>query len=140
MTEKLFNVGTKGIVVNDDKVLILKKNHDQPFWELPGGRISGDETIEQTLRRELQEEVPNIRITSINKVTHAYRVPKDIHDGVGLVLIFYAVEADFDSKPEISEEHSECRWVTTEEAVELLGESYRQAIEAAEKHEMQSGM
>jgi predicted NUDIX family NTP pyrophosphohydrolase len=57
---KQFNVGIKGVVRRQDgAVLLLRKNQDDAFWDVPGGRIDGDESIEQTLNRELAEELPN---------------------------------------------------------------------------------
>lgn len=60
---KTFYVGIKGVIVNDGKVLMLRANAAlgrRDIWEIPGGRIDDEENIEQTLRRELQEELPNI--------------------------------------------------------------------------------
>ncbi len=128
---KTFYVGIKGVIINSGKVLVLKGASGRDFWEVPGGRIDGDETIEQALRRELREEVPNIKAIVMHEVVDAYRVPKDIDGDKSLVLVFYLVTADFDGKPKTSDEHSAAKWVSEEEALELVHESCRTAISNA---------
>lgn len=49
-----FPVSIKGVVVRDDRVLLLKNERDE--WELPGGRIELGETPEQCVAREIREE------------------------------------------------------------------------------------
>jgi 8-oxo-dGTP pyrophosphatase MutT (NUDIX family) len=128
---KTFYVGIKGVIVNDDKVLIVKGTAERDFWEVPGGRIDGDETIEQALHRELREELPNIKSIVLHKILDAYRVPKDIDGDTSLVLVFYKVSADFDGEPQVSEEHSESKWASKSEALDLVHESCKTAIRMA---------
>lgn len=45
-----------GLLFRDKKVLMVKPN-DEEYLLTPGGRIEGSETPEQTLRRELMEEL-----------------------------------------------------------------------------------
>ncbi len=129
MAEKLFNVGIKAIILNDNKVLILKNTKDR--WEVPGGRIDKTESIEQTLKRELFEELPNIKNVYIHEVLNAFRLDKDIKENVSLVLVFYRVTAEFDGEPKLSHEHYEYKWAEKDEALNLVQESWNRAIENA---------
>lgn len=119
MSMKLFYVGVKGLIVRDNKVLLLRGDGARDFWDTPGGRIDDDESIEETLRRELSEELPDIRVNSIGDLVHAYRVPGSIHDDIGVTILFYKVDVELDEEVVISEEHTEYRWMTFDEALEL---------------------
>lgn len=54
------HIATGVAVVNDDKILVVRRvPHDDTLageWELPGGGVDPDETIEQGAIRELHEE------------------------------------------------------------------------------------
>jgi 8-oxo-dGTP pyrophosphatase MutT (NUDIX family) len=120
---KLFNVGIKGVIVKDNKVLVLRANaakERRDIWEMPGGRINDNETIEQALKRELKEEVPNIKNIKMHELLDVYRLPWDIGNDISLMLIFYSVTADFDGDPQISDEHVDWKWATKEEALKLV--------------------
>ncbi|MCK9401713.1 MAG: NUDIX hydrolase [Bacteroidales bacterium] len=55
MDNKSFQVSVKGLIIKDNKVLLL---HEQKgTWDLPGGRLQHGENFEQTLKRECQEEI-----------------------------------------------------------------------------------
>ena len=133
---KTFYVGVKGVIVRDGKVLLLhtNANHENrgDRWEMPGGRIDGDETIEQALRRELKEELPNIQNIEIGEILSSHRLLKDIEGNNSLVLIFYRVKADFGgSEPELSEEHLEYQWADKPTAAKLVEDNTLPAIISA---------
>lgn len=130
-----FYVGVKGVIVNNSKALILKttKEKGDIYWDIPGGRINGRETILETLRRELKEEVPSIGNFSIGKLLNVYRLSIDLPNGYGLVLIYYKIKAD-DFEVHISEEHSDYAWISKDEVEDLdAEEGYKEALRLALK-------
>ena len=131
MSMKQFQVGVKAVIVHDGKVLLLRKSAVEPFWELPGGRIDGNETIAETLARELQEELPNIRDFTMLDIVGAKRLEKEHVPELGLMLLFYKVTAEFDGNPQISDEHDAYKWADKDAALGLAGTVSRDAIAAA---------
>jgi 8-oxo-dGTP diphosphatase len=117
---KDFNIGVKGVVKVKDKCLILKSvKNENSYWDIPGGRIDDNESLEDTLKRELSEELPSLGKYSIGKILNAYRLSHDLKDGKGLLLVFYEIEADdFDVK--LSQEHVEFKWVSIKDLPDLL--------------------
>ena len=75
---RAFQVGVKGAIVSDGQVLLLKRENrwSGVFWDVPGGRMEGGEDIEETLRRELREELPSIGRIEVGELLHAARVPR----------------------------------------------------------------
>ncbi len=55
-----FHITVKGIVVLNNKILLMKRIHPSSdglgYWELPGGGLEYGETPNQALIRELKEE------------------------------------------------------------------------------------
>ena len=50
-------VSAKAIIVQNDRVLIIKQLHQgTTYWDLPGGKMEFGETPEQTVLREVKEE------------------------------------------------------------------------------------
>ncbi len=49
-------VGVRLILTNDQSILLVKHTYQQ-HWYLPGGGVKKGETLEQTARREMAEEV-----------------------------------------------------------------------------------
>ena len=52
----LYRVAAKAVIVKDSKLLMTKELDDE-WWNLPGGGIDHGEAIEQALGRELSEEL-----------------------------------------------------------------------------------
>ena len=53
-----YNIGVGGAVVRGGQLLLVRRasRHGHGNWQLPGGFIEPDETIEQAVVREVQEE------------------------------------------------------------------------------------
>jgi ADP-ribose pyrophosphatase YjhB (NUDIX family) len=53
-----YNIGVGGAVVRDAQLLLVRRasRHGRGNWQLPGGFIEPDETIEQAVVREVEEE------------------------------------------------------------------------------------
>jgi 8-oxo-dGTP pyrophosphatase MutT (NUDIX family) len=51
-----FNYRVVGVAIHNDAVLLHRADHE-PFWTLPGGRAEFGETTEQTITREMLEEL-----------------------------------------------------------------------------------
>ena len=100
------------ILQNDDKILIAKKKEGKPlagFYEFPGGMVEEGENPEDSLVRELMEEM------SI-KVTVKDYVGKSIYDyGNGKVSELLGYTAEIIEGDIVLTDHDEYRWVTLEE-------------------------
>lgn len=120
MSMKLFYVGVKAVIRNDSgQILLLKDSSKINFWDVPGGRIDENETIQQALIRELSEELPGHEKLTIGDLLHAFRVPGSINKEIGLTLLFYEVKIDFPKDIVLSHEHTEFKWLDLEEAKKI---------------------
>lgn len=109
----LYRVAARVLVVQDDKVLLVKEAEDN-WWALPGGGVDHAETIESTVRREVEEElgIPATQVLSDFQIVH-YSIGSVVN-GVPRMNLFFKV-----SVPEASLQRtnhiSEWRWFTKEE-------------------------
>ncbi len=110
------------VIVKDCKVLTGHRHYTPDRWKkisvwtIPGGRSDIGETIEQTLRREVAEEV---NITDMEILDFIGEMPGAKEGDV--VLIFYCTTRQ-DAKLMEPEKFSEWRWVTVEDYI--TNESY----------------
>lgn len=133
MTE-IYQLGIKGLITNSEgQVLLLKVNvkklkHNAhgAYWDLPGGRVEEGDSIEDTLARELDEELGcEIKGTAKEFAFSVanIRIPwGDIKSG--LILAIFTCQLKDDSKIVISDEHVEYRWFDPMEAAEKLSVKY----------------
>jgi len=59
------------IIYQDGKFLLTKRKfeaHQGGMWEFPGGKLEVEETLEQCLRRELQEEI-GVEVTKLKPLS-----------------------------------------------------------------------
>ncbi len=55
--KRIQEVSIKGFLCRDNEILLLKTAGTTGKWELPGGRADFGESVEETLRREMKEEL-----------------------------------------------------------------------------------
>lgn len=126
---KLFYVGVKGIIVKENKVLVIK-HANKADWDLPGGRIDDGEDFTDGLYREMSEEIPGIKNIKIKHLIGVYNFPRDLEPGHGLFMVFFEVTATLPNRIQLSEEHDASLWATKEEieALEPLKPGIKEAI------------
>lgn len=133
MAIQQFNVGIKAAILKENKILIVK-HATKDFWDVPGGRIDDNESIHDTLARELAEELPGSTLNDIGQTVCAYRVPDLVFDdGAGLVLIVYKVDVELPESIVLSSEHKDVKWATFDEALEIGSHIVKETVNALTK-------
>ncbi|MBM3210012.1 NUDIX hydrolase [Candidatus Saccharibacteria bacterium] len=56
-TDYLFRLSLKCVIKNQQGEVLVVKELDRDYWDIPGGGMDHGESIEQAIRRELTEEV-----------------------------------------------------------------------------------
>ena len=121
--------------------LLLRRSPDKDFgrgvWECVTGRVDQGEGFEEALHREVEEELGvDVEVEYILGTTHFYRGnPTPDHELVGVVYMCLLPDP---ASIRISAEHSEFRWLTAQQAFEILSATdpstrwIRRVIERAE--------
>jgi 8-oxo-dGTP diphosphatase len=117
-----------GMILRHNKILLgLRAGHKKlapNTWDIFGGHVEAGETWEDTLVRELQEEL-DINATAYGYVT-AFDESDPSKNGPRRYHIFRVDEWDGVGPRLCGDEHVEKRWVTLEEvlALDLAAEEY----------------
>lgn len=109
-----------------ERYLILHRSEQKDFapgaWECVTGRVDQGEGYEDALRREVHEELgAEVFIEHILGTTHFYRGdPIPENELVGVIYLCYLSDPN---SIRIGQEHSEYRWLSAGQAIELLSAS-----------------
>ena len=101
-----FRLAAKSFIVDDGKLLILKRSADDAqkpnVWEIPGGRLELGEDPKEGLRRETKEETGiEVDVVQPLNVRHFER-----DDGQTITMLIFLCEA-LSKKVELSKEHTD---------------------------------
>ena len=137
MDEEKFHLGIKALIMNDkNQILLLKANpknlkgNTPEHWDLPGGRVERSSTIEETLFREIREE---LGIKSIDIVDQFdvfisnMKIPLE-NESVGLILLVFTCKLNYKSDFTLGPEHLEYRWFNIDDAKKLLKLKYPESF------------
>ncbi len=128
-----FHIGVKGLVVADNgQMLLLKRQHPLKglYWDIPGGRLQKNETLNDALVREVNEEIGLENIPSIEPFIMALtdiRVPVQNSDA-GLIFSVFLIRIAKAFTPQLSSEHIHFEWCSLLEGSEKLKTRYPQEL------------
>jgi ADP-ribose pyrophosphatase YjhB (NUDIX family) len=117
MAEAQFWIGVHGVIAEDGRVLVLRRAPRTVYrpghWDLPGGHLAVNESIEQCLLREVAEETGlNVEIERMIGLNKAPAGP--------WVQALYACRTNRGRGDlRLSPEHDDARWTTVAEIREL---------------------
>lgn len=108
--------GTNRILINKRSA---RSGINEDRWELVYGRIDQFEELEEALKREVREEtgLSELKITKLLRVWHIFRGERSEENEIyGFTFI---CETD-QEEVILSDEHSEYKWATVDEALQLI--------------------
>lgn len=127
-----FYIGVKALICTNDACLLLKRvKPERVYWDLPGGRM-GDETLRETLDREIKEEVIGLPQYIVEKMLDVYPLVQRVPDGTKLLFVVFKVMVE-PFTPSLSSEHTEAVWVTKEGLAQIPREELEPHFELVRK-------
>jgi 8-oxo-dGTP diphosphatase len=107
-------VVTAAVIERDGRVLVtrrLKGTHLEGYWEFPGGKCDSGETLEESLLRELREELAVEATVGEKLVTISHTYPER-----RVELHFFSVVLANEPVPQLGQE---MQWIPREELASL---------------------
>ncbi len=103
-----------GLFRKNGKVLLVRRPFNKKrggLWEFPGGKVEEGETLEEAIKRELNEELDvEVKVKELlSKIRHRYPEGE---------IELYLLEVESEKEPELKEA-IEKKWIDLEEAERL---------------------
>ena len=109
----LYRVAARVLVVNNNKVLLVKEAVDD-WWALPGGGIDHGESIELTVKREIEEEIGVAASEVSSNFEIVYYNIGNVVNAIPRMNLFFKVSVPEESIRK-TDHISEWRWFTKDE-------------------------
>jgi len=90
-----YNIGVGGAVVHDGRLLLVRRasRRGRGNWQVPGGFVEPDETIEQAVVREVEEEAGvTAEVDGIIGVRNRYA--QDVGNSLYIVLLLHPLSGE----------------------------------------------
>lgn len=90
-----YNIGVGGAVVRDGRLLLVRRasRHGKGNWQLPGGFIEHNETIERAVVREVREET-GITAEAEGVLGVRNRYDPELGNGLYVILLLHPVTGE----------------------------------------------
>lgn len=128
-TQGMFNlckVRCRGVILHNEKMLVVRGSHGRPYYALPGGHLDLGEDPKECIARELLEEL-GVE-ARVGRLLVVYSFVND--EGVQSIEFFFEVQngEDFLAHEEKIKTHAheiaEVRWITRDEELILKPEEF----------------
>lgn len=125
-----FHIGAKALIFNNEnKVLLLERDHPikKLYCDLPGGRVQKDESLTETLLRELREEI-GLEVSAVAFhffgmfLTNIRILVQE--ESVGLIFAIFTCHISNEFHPVLSKEHISFEWLDPLQASSKLKSQY----------------
>ena len=122
----VFPVAVKGVVPHRGQVLVLRSRRGR--WDLPGGKIAANESVEACLARETREEI-GLVVSPLRLIDGWVRARADKPNSLVLVFLCEEIAA---MTPALGDEHVGWQLFSLADVARLdLAARYRAAIAKA---------
>ncbi|MGH4120377.1 NUDIX hydrolase [Clostridium sp.] len=124
MENKKIYFATKALIINNNKYLALHKTEETGYlWELPGGRMEFGETAEETLFREVKEEI-NLVINSY-KLLDTWNFVSKEYQITGVIYLCTIKDGDVI----LSDEHDKYQWLEfNDESISIMHDVFKERM------------
>jgi len=108
-------VTVDAVIIEGNKVLLIKRGVEpfKGYWALPGGHTDWDETVEDSVKREVKEEI-GVEVASLKQIG-LYSDPKR-HPKQSINISY---EVEIKGEPKAGDDAKECTWFELNDLPEL---------------------
>lgn len=128
MFMKSFGIAVKGFIVDNDKLLVVKRslndNYKPGVWEIPGGKLNLYEDPKLGLKREIKEETGlDVEILHPLNVQHF-----EIENDKVITMIIFLCKP-LSKNIVLSGEHSDHNWVKIKDSKLILTKFFHEEVD-----------
>lgn len=109
-----FVISQVGIIIRDNKCLILEDAAHPGLWILPGGRMDEGELGVPAFKREILEELGLESFENFGIIDYDIWYPSVYKDNVGVCGLAFFIKNDND-EIKLTSEHLQAKWIDLDE-------------------------
>lgn len=113
-----------GKVLNDKGEILFIYRNDR--WDLPKGKIEGNESIEETSLREVEEETNVTDLKIVKRLETTYHIFKRNGRHKIKITHWFEMTSDYKGKlePQVEEGITKVEWLNPQQTIEAMENSY----------------